>query len=175
MKHLLFLALTFFSLGLMGQSAEPAFNDYKSNFLKKWKNAAEYTIECAESMPEDKYDYKPTEEAMSFREQLLHMMRNMMWLSSDYLGGEKYDKALKDVQPSKAEMITMLKETFKMSTETVTNFPPEKLKEVVDFFAGPMEKQQIMMLMTDHMTHHRGQILVYMRLCGAKAPKYRGW
>jgi uncharacterized damage-inducible protein DinB len=30
-------------------------------------------------------------------------------------------------------------------------------------------------LMHDHHTHHRGQIIVYLRLNGLKPPKYVGW
>jgi hypothetical protein len=34
-------------------------------------------------MPEDKYDYKPREREMSFKEQLLHIQDNMNWLGND--------------------------------------------------------------------------------------------
>ncbi len=149
--------------------------DYKSNFLKKWANAAKYTIECAEAMPEELYDFKPTPEAMTFKEQLLHMVRNMMWLSTDYLEGTRHNFDLKDSTLSKAAVIEILQSTFILSTEAVQDFPENRMSETVDFFAGPMEIQQIMMLMTDHMTHHRGQILVYMRINNVEAPKYRGW
>ncbi|GLR17289.1 hypothetical protein GCM10007940_19040 [Portibacter lacus] len=150
-------------------------SDYKSNFLKKWDNAAAYTIECAEAMPEDKYDYKPTPESRTFKGQLLHMVSNMMWLSTEYLEGVAYHENLKEIDPSKDQMLTILRETFKLSRQAVEDLPDHKMRDVVNFFAGPMEIQQIMMLMTDHMTHHRGQILVYMRMNDVKAPKYRGW
>jgi len=166
------LLMTVMVLGFMNVNGQA---EYKANFLKKWENAAAYTIECAEAMPADKYDYKPTEEARTFRAQLLHMVGNMMWLSSDYLEANKYGKDIKDQSLSKDEVLAILRETFQLSTEAVKNFPEDRMTEVVEFFAGPMEIQQIMMLMTDHMTHHRGQILVYLRLNEVKAPRYRGW
>jgi uncharacterized damage-inducible protein DinB len=149
--------------------------DYKANFLKKWENAAAYTIECAEAMPAELYDYKPSEGSRTFQDQLLHMVSNMMWLSTDYLEGKEYSQDLKDPNLDKDQILTILRETFKLSTQAVRDLPEHKMKDVVDFFAGPMEVQQIMMLMTDHMTHHRGQILVYMRMNDIKAPRYRGW
>ncbi|WP_374662973.1 DinB family protein [Parasegetibacter sp. NRK P23] len=38
-----------------------------------------------------------------------------------------------------------------------------------------MSKLQIINLLSDHQTHHRGQLLVYLRLCGLTPPKYVGW
>ena len=49
------------------------------------------------------------------------------------------------------------------------------LDEEVQFFAGPMSKRQILVLMNDHLTHHRGQMIVYVRLKGVKPPAYKGW
>lgn len=169
MKLVVFILLTSIGLSVHSQA------DYKSNFSKKWKNAKAYTLEVAEAMPADLYDYKPDPEARTFKEQLLHMISNMMWLSNSYLDGEKYDNDLKDTHLSKSEVIEMLHITFDMSQKAVDEFPEERLGEVVKFFAGPKERQQIMMLMTDHMTHHRGQILVYLKMNQIKAPRYRGW
>lgn len=169
MKAISTLLLLIFALSAGAQA------DYKTNFLKKWQNSAIYTIECAEAMPEDLYDYKPNEGSRTFKEQLQHMVSNMMWLSTDYLEGKAYDHEINDPTLKKDQIVNILKETFMLSYQAVRDLPEEKMKDVVDFFAGPMEKQQIMMLMTDHMTHHRGQILVYMRMNEVKAPKYRGW
>ena len=169
MKIILFLV---FSLSCLLCHAQ---EDYKKNFLKKWENAKSYTIEVAEAMPEELYDFKPDPEARSFKAQLLHMMDNMMWLSSDYLEGEKYTGDLKDANVSKEVILKMLNETFTLSQKAVLAFPIDRMDEIVKFFAGPMEIQQIMMLMTDHMTHHRGQTLVYLRMNQIKAPRYRGW
>ncbi len=169
MKFIVASVIIFVSFTLTGQA------DYKANFLKKWANAADYTIECAEAMPEELYNYKPTEDAMTFKEQLLHMVGNMMWLSTDYLKGEDHNFDLKNSDYSKQEVIEILSKTFELSTQAVEKLEIERMTEVVDFFAGPMEIQQIMILMNDHMTNHRGQILMYMRINDIKAPKYRGW
>ena len=39
-----------------------------SAFLLKWENSKNYLIEMAELMPEENYNYKPTEPQMSFQE-----------------------------------------------------------------------------------------------------------
>ena len=43
-----------------------------ATFSEKWENSKSYLLQIAQSMPEEKYDYMPTEREMSFKEQLLH-------------------------------------------------------------------------------------------------------
>ncbi len=38
-----------------------------------------------------------------------------------------------------------------------------------------MTERQIINLMNDHLTHHRAQAIVYLRLNGVMPPKYVGW
>ncbi len=153
----------------------PAQSSYLAECQQKLKNSAEYTLEVAELMPEAHYDYKPTAEEMGFKEQLLHLIGNVNWLTSDYLGGKKLDKDLKKKDYTKTEVINILKEGYALATEALANFKSEQLEEPVKFFAGPMNKRQILTLLNDHQTHHRAQILVYLRLNGIKPPRYRGW
>ncbi|MFK5982045.1 MAG: DinB family protein [Flavobacteriaceae bacterium] len=147
----------------------------KSAFLEKWKNSKNYLIEIAEAMPEENYSFKPTEREMSFSEQLLHIKQNMDWLSTSYFTEREYKKDEDSVQKSKAELISELKKSFDTVLEIVKNTPDENLQETVEFFAGPKSKLQIINLLQDHVTHHRGQLIVYLNLKGVKPPKYVGW
>jgi uncharacterized damage-inducible protein DinB len=51
----------------------------------------------------------------------------------------------------------------------------ELLDSKVAFFAGPKTKLQILNLMQDHVTHRRGQLIVYLNLNDIQPPKYTGW
>lgn len=150
-------------------------SSYIEDFKIKWKNAAAYTLEIAELMPAEHYDFKPTPDQMSFKQQLLHIMSNANWLSSDYLGGKKLEQNLRSADYTKSEVIAILQEGFANVAAALENLKPEQLEESVQFFAGPMNKRQIMTLLNDHHTHHRGQIIVYLRLKGIKPPSYVGW
>lgn len=151
-----------------------------SLFLKaaviKLENARAYTLKVARLMPEEKYAYKPVPEEMSFGEQLLHLGTNLGWLSSSYIGEgnnpvTKADAALQ----KKEEIIKTLERAYDFALNALRNFSPEKLSDNVKFFAGPMTRLQIINLLNDHQTHHRGQLLVYLRLNGIKPPAYVGW
>lgn len=146
-----------------------------SEFEQKWQNASEYTKEIAEQMPTEHFEFKPTEDMRSFKEQLMHMMGNVVWLSSSYLDGGTFKGDLKRSDYSRVEVLRLLEETSAFATNAIKNLKPEQLDEEVDFFAGPMTKRQILTLLNDHLTHHRGQIIVYLRLKGVKPARYRGW
>lgn len=144
-------------------------------FLEKWKNSKDYLIEVGQAMPEDKYDFKPTEREMTFGKQLLHIKANMDWLSSTYFTNSPKKEKEVDQKLSKAEIIAELEKSFDAVYEIINKTDPKKLNENVDFFAGPKTRYQILNLLQDHVTHHRGQILVYLNLNGVKPPKYTGW
>ena len=150
-------------------------NPLLKEYEQKWTNAKKSTLELATSMPEEHFNFKPTEEQMTFKSQLLHMVGNMNWLCSSYLGGEKIDADLKNTEYSKAEVLSILEKGFDLSLNAVKNLSTEQLEEKVEFFAGEMSKRQILTLMNDHLTHHRGQAIIYLRLKGVKPPRYVGW
>ena len=170
LKHfLLFLLACTFTTFLHSQAT------YLKEYQQKWANNKAYTLELAEAMPEEFYTYRPSEEQRTFQEQLLHIVSNMTWLSSSYLGGVKVEADLKKKDYTKAEVIDIMTKAFELAGDAIEKLPAEELETIVKFFAGPMSKRQIMVLMNDHLVHHRGQVITYARLKGVKPPSYRGW
>lgn len=143
-------------------------------FLEKWENSKNYLVEMAELMPEDAYDYKPTERQKTFREQLIHIKQNMDWLSTTYFSVEK-KKTKEGTLTTKADIIAALKASFTQTATMVKTAKESDLKDIVEFFAGPKTKLQILNLLQDHVTHHRGQLIVYLNLNNIEPPRYRGW
>jgi uncharacterized damage-inducible protein DinB len=155
--------------------ASTAQSSFLEDYKLKWKNATEYTLEFAQAMPEDQYGYKPVPAEMSYREQLKHIAANMVWLSSSYLKGKHTAIDPTKAGDSKKEIIGMLNQAFTYAKETVDALKEKDLNESVDFFAGIMTRRRILLLMTDHVTHHRGQLVVYLRMNNVVPPSYRGW
>ena len=150
-------------------------NDVNSAFLLKWENSKNYLLEIAEIMPEDTYNYKPTEQQMSFQEQLLHIRENMVWLSETYFTSTNFIKSEKITPKTKTEIINELEIAFNRVSTIVKTISLDDLTTEVNFFAGPKSKLQILNLLQDHVTHHRGQLIVYLNLNEIKPPKYSGW
>ena len=159
---------------LMVNSNLIAQNDGVSAFLLKWENSKNYLLEIAEAMPEANYNFKPTERQMSFKEQLLHIRQNMVWLSETYF--MENDEKSKKIEPNtKEEILNHLTASFNSVSEIIKTIYNEDLSVEVEFFAGPKSKLQILNLLQDHVTHHRGQLIVYLNLNNIQPPKYSGW
>lgn len=168
---LLLLSVSFFSV--KAQQVDKLFLDAA---IHKLQNSKAYTISVAELMPDEKYGYKPAVTEMSFGTQLLHICSNLAWLSSSFLGNTENPVTPADTKlQSKATIIEVLNKTYNYAIEGLQHFDGAQLGDTVKFFAGPMNKLQIINLVNDHQTHHRGQLMVYLRLNGIKPPDYVGW
>jgi len=168
-KKLLIVFIILISNNLKAQ------NDAISAFLLKWENSKNYLLEIAEAMPDESFNFKPTERQMSFKEQLLHIRSNMVWLSETYFMNENFTKTNKINPTTKKEIIEELTITFNKVSKIINQISLDDLTTKVDFFAGPKSKLQILNLLQDHVTHHRGQLIVYLNLNNITPPKYSGW
>jgi uncharacterized damage-inducible protein DinB len=142
---------------------------------RKWVNSKAYALKLAALMPEEGYDFKAAPEEMSFREQLLHIAENMTWLSSSYLLVDAPAKSTATQKLSKSAVLKILGNAYDLGLSAHMKMNAGQLDEKVKFFAGPMTRRQILILMHDHQTHHLGQLIVYLRLKGIKPPDYVGW
>lgn len=143
--------------------------------ILKLRHAKEYTIKVAEMMPADKYGFRPSPEEMNFDQQLLHTVQALQYLCKTYLGGAANITQVPDSNLSKAETIRVLNTVYDYAITTLINFKPAQLPDTVSFFIKPMNKLQILNLLNDHQTHHRAQLIVYLRINGIKPPDYVGW
>jgi hypothetical protein len=66
----IFLSILLLSISFIGiaQANQLLINSQ----LEKFKKAKSYTLSMAEKLPEEKYDFKPVKEEMSFMVQLVH-------------------------------------------------------------------------------------------------------
>nr|WP_321228765.1 DinB family protein [uncultured Psychroserpens sp.] len=176
MKHL-FILTTFvffssFTSPLLAQE-DPFIKD----FLERLESSQKYLILVAETMPEDKYDFKASPESLTFAENLMHIGYAVDWHSQSLLGGRasrdwETDTIFKVANKSKKEMIATINETFDSTIDLIKQFDTKQLGDELDYFGLNRTKRQIFLLLADHITHHRGQMLVYMRLNGLVPPRY---
>jgi uncharacterized damage-inducible protein DinB len=152
-------------------------NDFVTEYLERLENSRKYLIMVAETMPEEHYSYKPTPESMSFAAHLMHIGWAMDWHSQSLMGGREArdwhtDTELKVEKKTKAEMIETIDHVFDITKDFIGGFDQRKLIDRLDYFGLDRTKRQILLLLADHITHHRAQMLVYMRLKGVKPPRY---
>ena len=176
MKH---LQLTI-CLSLLSLVVTPLFsqqNEFIADYLERLEQSRKYLLLVAETMPEKQYGFRATSESLSFAENLMHIGFALDWHSQSLLGGRESrdwntDVIYKVSGKSKAEMIVVVDETFEAAIALIQKFNPVQLVDRLDYFGLDRTKRQIFLLLADHITHHRGQMLVSMRLNGLTPPRY---
>lgn len=131
----------------------------------RWNASSEYTLAVADQMPAEKYLFRPTPEQMTFGEQLLHIAeQNELILREIWRLAPAEQKA---AGHAKADVVARLKETaafgLSLLQKESTAQPSTDAASVLNGI----------MLALDHTTHHRGQVVVYLRLNGMTPPEYR--
>ena len=107
--------------------------------LTKWENASQYTINMIDSMPAEHFDFKPTPETRTFSNQVTHMVDNMCWLSSDYLGAEKFEAEKPRTKEEHMEYMRLACEYAGNAMEVALQ-DSTILNTKKDFFAGETVK-----------------------------------
>ena len=152
-------------------------NSFIKDYLVRLENSSKYLILVAETMPEKQYNYKASPESLSFAENLMHIGYAIDWHSQSLLGERasrdwKTDTIFKVANKSKVKMLSTINKTFDEAITLIKQFDISKFNDELDYFGLKRTKRQIFLLLADHITHHRGQMLVYLRLNGLVPPRY---
>jgi uncharacterized damage-inducible protein DinB len=169
------LILNFVLLSSVSQSVFAQQDSFLKDYLERWETSRQYMLSVAEAMPESGYSFKPTPEEMSFAQQLMHIAAVIDWHAFSKADGQEYKPRWEEFKTegrSKKEMIDMVNREFERAAKLMAGFNPARLTETGSYFKFTRTRQQFLMLMTDHVTHHRAQMLVYLRLKGIAPPKY---
>jgi len=152
-------------------------NDFAQDFYPVWQRSSQYLLDVAEAMPADKYDYQPSEEVFTFGQHLMHLVANLNFLNATYvIGTEPKNLDLSIEGKRKEDIISSLaKALATVDTSYQMLKAGEEKDELMLFDRIPANKKRVLMLMRDHITHHRGQLVVYLRLNGIAPPRYVGW
>ena len=149
---------------------------FLKDFLDRWETSRQYMLDVAQKMPKNDYGFKPTPEQSTFAEQLMHIAAVMDWHAFSKADGQEYSKPRwADYEAeglSKQQIIGVLEREFDRVTKLLTDFNPARLDETSMYNTFIRTRRQLFMLLADHVTHHRAQLLVYLRLKGIVPPKY---
>ena len=134
-----------------------------------WQRAATDLIDVAEAMPEQKYDYKPTPEIATFRDQLVHLA-GIAQRFIDSAKGTKSEHPHKAM--TKAETIAVLKQTLQTGQEMLGSLTDAQLLEQVKFPFGDRMVTRFTFWQGPlyQFRNHHGQLVVYLRMNGIVPP-----
>jgi uncharacterized damage-inducible protein DinB len=132
----------------------------KEQQLATLENSRAYTLAVAEAMPETAYDFRPVQSVWNFRELMSHIAYGIQWWEENYIREKQTPWSPPDPKKNKKQAVEYLKQSFNDLRKTLEG---NKLSEnAVKGFHATL----------DHVTHHRGQAVTYLRCSGITPPEY---
>jgi len=171
MKTFIFSIFLFGTVISFGQTEQ-------EEFLERWDHSEEYLLKFVNLMPDSLFGYRPDTSVFSFEEQLHHIIEHLSWITNDYLLSNDVPYKRSSFAPlPPQERVAALRTVFQDVREAVLTLDETDLQIRYEFRpAGKaLRTIDLLYLLLDHTTHHRGQLVVYLRLNGLKPPKYVGW
>ena len=137
------------------------------------------TVQVAEDIPAEKYDFRAAPDTMSVAEMLAHLAATPYWaeqchciekksaVTMDDFGrwmGEidKRSKAL----TSKATIVDTLKRDGEMFAKAIESMTDEQLGEFVNVPMGSKSRFEMLLGVKEHEMHHRAQLFLIERIIG---------
>jgi uncharacterized damage-inducible protein DinB len=157
--------LQVFALGamlLLFSSAAPSPGKGGYDWLKGLLEATKaYTLEVFEAMPESDFDFQPNEEQRTFKAQAYHITYSIDYFRRTLSDPQAAWNPGDENSKSKKELIQWASEQFDAINKAILD------AEVIDARSAGI------VYYLDHNSHHRGQMVSYLRLKGIKPPANR--
>ena len=158
-----------------GLRADTHGKNFAEDFTPDWELKMANAVEMAEAMPADKWTFKPTEEMRSFGELMVHIAESNYFFAAQAAGTEVPEDAKYKGEKTKEAVVAYMKKSFESAAKSVAMVEDARAEEVVDLFGGiRTSRKKICEFMRDHVTHHLGYSVPYLRLSGiTEIPAYR--
>ncbi|EON78938.1 hypothetical protein ADIS_0531 [Lunatimonas lonarensis] len=160
---------------LMALSVHAQSDPFVEEFLERWDGSKRYLVAMADAMPAERYDFRPSEEEMTFAEQLMHIAVTVEWHIASRFEGLNTPYRVKEYQAAgldKEAIKAVLVREMDKAAERIRNADPARLSETNSYGELQRTGRQFLLLAADHIAHHRGQLVVYLRMNAIKPPNY---
>ncbi|WP_460938627.1 DinB family protein [Spirosoma humi] len=163
--------------------ASPATQDLVSeaqrirlDLLDAWAMSEKMTLLTAGQMPADSFEFKYTAEAMTFAEQWRHCCQFTVSQLAGRLGvADPYRTRQLLPVMTKMQVMDELRTMYAFVKQTIREVPDDTLLRRDDFMGSQLPNWRLIYAMENHIIHHRGQCMVYLRLKGITPEGYLGW
>ncbi|MEZ5354993.1 MAG: DinB family protein [Bryobacteraceae bacterium] len=153
--------------------SDPFAKSFRDSFAEHWRDTREYTLAVLDAMPGDAFDSKPHPAQRSFADQLTHLgMANVAYFRAFGIGEPPPRSEAKSKEDVRAHAVACFdyvamvlgKLTEKDLLRTDIKFSPR---------LPPHSGTDLCMRAYMHTAHHRGQLVVYLRVNGIVPPAWK--
>lgn len=132
----------------------------KEKLLTVLENSKTYTIAVAKALPEKDYTIKPVKDSWQFNDLIIHIGYGVIWWDDNVIKGTETEWVPPVTPKSKKEVIDYVNQAFDQFKTTMES--NEVDDDIVMAFNSTI----------DHITHHRGQAVLFLRALGITPPEY---
>jgi hypothetical protein len=128
-------------------------------------------VGTAETMPAEKYGYRPTPEEMPFGATIAHIAEVNNFSCSKFSDVPAPEGPKVTENDSKDKLVAALKGSFDYCLQTLAKLDDAKMGETISFFGGrPATRAVAVFELIDDVCDHYGALSVYLRLNGLLPP-----
>jgi uncharacterized damage-inducible protein DinB len=154
------------------------------SLLGEFMHEAENTRKLLNAIPDSALNYKPSEKNWSTGQLASHIAEVYNWFDPTFnldvfdMGGYKYDKG--DISKA-ANIVAKFEENVKNAQAVLENAKDDTMMNLwkmtfngADAFPAMPRIQVVRGFLFNHLYHHRGEMVVYLRSTGNKVPGLYG-
>lgn len=160
---LLMLAFTSISASAQESNAKAVVSDFQNVFAF----TIDKTGQLGSAIPEEKYDWRPSEGVRSIREVVLHIAGANYFFGS-LLGAEIPEgvdpRSMEKSGMSRDQAVAALEESVTYIQDFLNTLNEEDLNTKIDFFGNEVTKREAIIAMGGHASEHLGQLIAYARM-----------
>jgi uncharacterized damage-inducible protein DinB len=139
------------------------------NPLSAWNKKAygrvkDILLRSAEKVPEENYNFKPTDAVRSFGQIVGHLADAQYLFCSIELGEKNPAPKIEQTKTSKADLIAALKDAFAYCDKAYDGMTDASATQMVKLFANDAPKLAVLTVNNMHNMEHYGNLVTYMRL-----------
>ena len=151
----------------------PKGTGFRAEYLAELSVAEDHLVRLAETIPADKYTWRPAEGVRSISEVFLHIagsnfnMPRVLGVSprEGMVSGD-YDKSTSD----KTAVVAALKRSFTFMRQGVEKLRDTDAETTLPWFDGKNTYRGVLYFMARHTGEHTGQVIAYARMNGVVPP-----
>lgn len=152
------------------QSSAPVASPVSTTVKNQLGRFSKNMVAAAESMPADKYSFKPTPEMNSFGHLIIHIVESNNLLCSKISGTAAPESKLAETD-AKDKLVAALKSSFEFCTTALANVDDSKLGESMVLFGNrPATRAAALIGLSNGWSDHYGAQAIYLRLNGILPP-----
>src|SRR5208337_4838409 len=121
-------------------------------------------LRSAEKMPEENYNFKPTDSVRSYGQIIGHLADAQYMFCSIEMGEKNLDPKIEQTKTSKADLITALKGAFAYCDRAYDGMTDASAPQMVKLFGGDTPKLGVLTANNMHTLEHYGNLITYMRM-----------